>query len=381
MANLLTAGLAYDPYFYANAALEQLNKNLGISWFVYRDYEDEKGMEPGSTIQLRRPGTFTAASMPIAEGSAADILPDYLNIVLDQWKGVLMQLTDKELTYTREKIINEHVGPAAVGVADAIDQDVFSLYNRVPHIVADDATTPTNDFPNVRKAMFDNKVPDSMRFFAIDGVLQNRYEKEAVFYQANTGVDGAALQRDGFLGRKFGFDIFASQNAPTHTAGSITATAGALTDGAVTKGATSIVIDDATSLSGTVKAGDVLTIGTAKYTATADATAAGNSITISLSPAARADIADGTSVTFTQTSATSIGLAAHRNAFALVMAPLSTIGNAVGARMATVSDPVSSLTLRSRLWYTGGSAKVFVGIDSLWGKQALNPDMAVRLEI
>ena len=56
MANLLTAGLAYDPYFYANAALAQLNKKLGMAFFVHRDYEDEKGMEKGSTIQIRRPG-------------------------------------------------------------------------------------------------------------------------------------------------------------------------------------------------------------------------------------------------------------------------------------------------------------------------------------
>lgn len=380
MANLLTAGLAYDPYFYANAALAQLNKKLGMAFFVHRDYEDEKGMEKGSTIQIRRPGSFSAQSMPIAEGSAEDVLPEYSNIVLDQWEGVLFALTDKELTYTRDRVVEEHIDPAAIAVADSIDQGLAALYADVPHIVADDSSTPTNDFPNIRKEMFDNKVSDAARFYMIDGVLQSRYEKEAVFYQANTGVDGDLLQRDGFLVKKFGFDIFANQNSPAHTAGALTSTT-PITDGPDVKGATSLTVDE-TTLTGTLKKGDVVTVaGAGDYACTADATASGNAITFNISPPLRSAVGDGTAITWVQNSATSVGIAAQRNAFALVMAPLSTMGNALGARMATVSDPSTRLALRSRLWYTGGSAKVFVSIDALWGVKTLTADMAARLEI
>lgn len=380
MSNLLTAGLAYDPYFYANAALEQLWKALGMAAYVHRDYEDEKGLQPGSTIQIRRPGVMTAQSMPIAEASATDVTPEYLNMVLDQWKGSMFTLNDKELSYTREKVVDEHIAPAAVAVADAIDQTLAALYADVGWIVADDSSTPTNDFPNLRQKFFDNKVADRDRSYMIDGVLQNRYEKEATFYQANTGVDADKLQRDGYLTKKFGFDIFANQNSPTHSAGTVTGTP--ITNGTFAKGATSVDLD-AGSLSGDVNKGDVVEFaGDAQdYAITADATVSGNAVTVAVSPALQAALGDGVATTLTQTSATSVGLAWYKNAFALAMAPLSTMGNALGARMATVSDPITGITLRSRIWYTGGSAQVFVSIDALWGVRTLDPNMAVRLEI
>ena len=54
-------------------------------------------------------------------------MPDTVTVTLDQWWGVKFSLTDKELTYTKEQIITEHIRPAAYAVADKIDQSVAAL--------------------------------------------------------------------------------------------------------------------------------------------------------------------------------------------------------------------------------------------------------------
>lgn len=382
MANILTAGLAYDPYFYASAALEQLNKRLGMAAFIHRDFENEKGMEPGSVIRLRRPGKFAAQNMPIAEGSAADIVPDYLDLTVDQWKGVVFGLTDKELTFTRERVVNEHIDPAAIGVADAIDSSLQDLGLDVPWIVDDDGTTPINDFSNIKERLFLNLAPRAGDYFyQLDNVLQKRYEQQAVFYQANTGVDAETLQRDGFLGRKFGFIMFGNQNEVTYTTGSITLSSPTV-NGAHVKGATSLAIAGSAG-SGTATKGTVITItgDSQKYAITANVSVGASGFTASISPALAQAASGSEVVAFDQDAATSVGLAFRRNAFALAMAPLSTAGNGLGIRMATMADPITGLVLRTRLWGSGGLAKVFVGIDALWGRRTLDPNLAVRLQI
>jgi hypothetical protein len=61
------------------------------------------------------------------------------------------------------------------------------------------------------------------------------------------------------------------------------------------------------------------------------------------------------------------------------MAPLPNIGEQLGARVASVVDPVTGLALRSRMWYDGDKSTVKVGIDALWGVQVLDPNLAVRM--
>jgi hypothetical protein len=382
MANLLTAGLAYDPYFYASAALAQLNKRLGMAAFVHRAYEAEKGMEKGSTIRLRRPGKFVAQAMPIPEANAQDITPEYMDVTLSNWFGDVMGLTDKELSYTKEQVIAEHIDPLAIAMADKIDATLQALVLECPWSVAADGTTPINDFPNVRERFFLNLAPRiGDYYYQLDNVLQKRYEQQAVFYQANTGVDSETLQRDGFLGRKFGFTMYSNQNEPSYVTGTIALTS-PIVSGLQAKGSTTLVISGSTG-SGTATKGTIITItGDAqKYAITADVAVAAGGFTAAISPALQQDAPNSTVVSFDQTASSTIGAAFHRQAFALVMAPLSTVGNGLGIRMATMSDPITGLTLRTRVWASGGSAKVFVGIDALWGVKTLNPNLAVRIRI
>lgn len=374
MAN--TLGL-YDPLFYANEALIQLEKVLGMASHVHRGYEKDP-QQPGSIIKIRRPGTFVAQSMPVS--TPADILPDEVTVTLNRWFGVVFALTDQELTYTTEKIISEHIRPAAVALADKIDDDLCGLYADVPWFVEAQNPGAIVDFTSVRQVMFDNKVPNVPRFMMINGEREADYLALAAFHEADKSSDGAATQREGFLGRKFGYDIWANQNVKLHDPTPLAIT-GAVTSNARAVGDTTITLTAATSMTGTFKKGNTFSLaGVAqRFAAAADAVAAANAITVTLSEPVKVAISGGSVATLRELDRYA-NLAFHRNAFALAMAPLTQIGDGMGARIATSVDPITNLALRSRMWYEGKEAKTYIGIDALWGVKTLDPTLAVRLE-
>ena len=189
-------------------------------------------------------------------------------------------------------------------------------------------------------------------------------------------------QQRGSLGMKYAFETFSNQNvqiapnpAALATVVQLQLNAGAL------KGATQVVIKDSDAvLVGVVTKGDSFVIAgsTQRYAVTANATAAANLITLNITPPLVKDYATNDNVTLRQQAGKSENLGFHRAALALAMAPLSDAGNAIGARIATASDPVTNLSLRSSMWYVGDCAQIFVRIDALYGVKTLNPNMAVR---
>jgi hypothetical protein len=369
----------YNPIFYANEALIQLEKALGMANVVHRGYEPS-AQQKGSTISIKRPSSFTAQSMPIS--SAANITTEVVDITLDQWYGVVFALTDKELSHTKEVIIEDHIRPAAVANADKIDDTLCAQYIYVGEYF--DAADPgaITDFTGVRNIMFDNKVPLRPRSMMIDGEREADYLALDTFHEANKSADGDMAQREGFLGRKFGFDIFANQNVKTHVQGTVAAgdTAGSVT-GAHAVGVATLAIGDLTD-SQTVKAGDSFTIAgdSTVYAVTADATSSSSAISASISPTLQVATSGSEVVTFRATTTKlQENLAFHRNAFALAMAPLSDLGNQAGARIGIATDPITNIALRSRLWYEGKESAVYVGIDALWGVKTLDARLAVRM--
>lgn len=383
----------YDPNFYAAQALVQLEKALGMAGRVYRGY-DKNPQEYGSVINLRRPTYFTAQSMPISSASTSDLVADNVSITLDQWNGVQFALTDKELSYTQERIINEHIRPAASAVADKIDLTINALARGIPwYYVGQSAITTVADLPALRRRLFDNQVPLNDVALELSGEREQGFLSLDAFNRADASGSSDTQMR-GTLGRKFGFEIFANQNVQTQQAGgTFTVTGGALTvSAAITVGATSISLA-ASTCTGTLKIGDIVQIGhtgtdglsgaaltaTRNFVVSADATVTSNAITFTVRPQSRQTVASGTAAKITLgTTAKYDNLAFHRNCFALAMAPLPEVARRMGAQVSSLADPITGLALRVTVWYEGIDAKVYVRVDALWGVKILDEDMAVR---
>lgn len=377
----------YDPIFYAQEALIQLHKNLGLAARVHRGYEPTP-QQRGSTINITRPTVFQATTVnPSTGGTTQDLDPENVQLVLDTWKEVKFALTDKELSFTKDKIIEDHIGPAAYALADAIDQSIAAQIKAFPWYKAISASAPAvGDITAAKAVLADLKVPmvGGNIHFMIDSTLEAQLTALSAFAtQSGSGQAGIDTQLRGYLGTRYGMEFFMNQNVPAVTSGTAADTAGAM-NANTDAGATSIVCKSFTE-SQTIKAGDILAItGDAQqYVVTTDVTVGETTTTIAIFPALKQDVLADAVVTLKQPS-TSGGtknqnFLFHRNSIALGMATLSEIGNNIGARIATVADPVTGLTLRSRIWYDGEYSKVKVSLDALWGVKVLDPNMGVRV--
>lgn len=374
MANNL--GL-YDPIFYAQEGLAALEKALGMAGAIFRGY-DRDPQDKGSTISINRPGTFVAQDAP---STAQDVNPGQLQIQLNFWKEVKFALTDKELTFTKEKIINDHIRPAAYALALDVDSNLVGLARDVPWFI--DVTNPAGvaDITAARKILFNNGVlmDENDLYMMIDGQLESEFLNLPAFSQAQgAGQTGVDTQVRGTLGRKFGFNVFANQNVRTHVAGVAADAVGALS-GAHAAGATTVTFNGVTA-AGTFKRGDsfVLAGNTQRYVFAADATADGTGLVTgaAIFPALVQAYANGVVLTASLVNHVQ-NLAFHRNFAALAMAPLSRAGADLGARIETVADPITGLAIRSRVFYVGDTSRVYVALDILYGLKTLDPNMAV----
>jgi hypothetical protein len=383
MANTLGA---YNPIFYAQEALIQLEKSLGIASRIHLGYDQERrAFDRGETINIRRPASFTAQDAPVT--APGDFVTETVSITLAFWREVKFKLTDKELTFTGQRIIDEHIRPAAVALADDIDQKLAALIIQVPWYVKEaNAQAPGKsvaDITGPRKVLFDNKAPleEGRLHFMVGGAMEKELLELSNFTQwQGSGPSGEMAQRRGSLGMRYGFEFFANQNAPTYTGSTTTDYAGAVDLVAgYPIGATTVHIDSMASAD-LLKKGDIVKFANhaQQYVLTADAQLATNEADINIFPALKAAVVNAETLLYTK--GTGIQQTAfHRNFAALVTAPLSELGNELGARIASVQDPITGLSLRSRLYYDGVNSAVHVALDVLYGVQILDPNLAVRL--
>lgn len=376
----------YDPIFYANEALIALNKALGMAGRVHRGY-DPAPQQRGSVINITRPASFEATDVNTSTGGTTQgVVTENIPVTLDTWKEVKFALTDKELTFTKDRIIADHITPAAYALADAIDQSLVKLANKIPWYDTFSGTVVVDDVLKARKALFDNRAPMSDLHFMVDGAVESALLGLSAFSTSDgAGTVGVDTQLRGSIGTRYGMEFFANQNVENFTSGTATDLSGALNANAAA-GATSIVIKSLTAES-TFKAGDIVVItgDPQPYTITEDVTlgAAETSATFGIFPALKKAATADAVVTIKLPAGSGAtkaqNIAFHRHAFALAMAPLSDMAGMLGAQVGTAVDPVTNLTVRSRIWYDGDHSTVKIGLDALWGVQVLNPNLAVRM--
>lgn len=373
----------YKPEFYANQALIWLKKKLGMAIAVNRSYEAERrAFGIGQYVNIKKPSLFTAQDAP---SSAQNLDTGSVQIDLSFHREVKFVVSDKEFAYTGERIVRDHIMPAAYTLAADIDTKLAALYKSIPWRFALNSTpgSVVADITGPYKMLFDNQVPmnpDDM-YYMIDGELQQGFQGLANFTQwQGSAQEGVNAQLSGSLGRRYGLNIFANQNVQAHTKGTYVLTTGPLElVGAHSAGATSISVD-ATSVAGTLVAGDSFVIegNTQRYVATATATFSGNAATISIFPALVQAYSDNADVTVAIDTTTAENLAFHRDAFALIVAPLPDGLQALGTQMTTVIDPVTGISIRATIYPMPDASELRVKLDVLYGVKCLNPNLAVR---
>ena len=395
MANTLGV---YDPIFYANLALEQLEMQLGITSRIHLGYEKERSVKTkGQVISIRRPANFTVQNAPIAAASVRDFETESVNITLDQYKEVKFAVTDQEFAYTGEQLISEHIAPQMRAMADYIDNDVHDLVTTgfgTQYVQATE--TPGSivvaDLLGARKLLGENGVPldDGNLFCGLDHASEATLLGLSQFSQfQGAGLEGVSTQKRGLLGTKYGMEFFVASQAGgrTYTAGDLGRAAGDsllavdLAAGYL-PGAKSILCDAGTGVED-VHPGDMVTFAghPNHYTIASQAPVATNHITLVLKEGLVKEVVDDEVVTVfgSESTATDPLPIFHRNALGIATAPLpSNLPNQLGAKVATVMSK-DGIALRSRLYYDGHASAVYVSIDILYGLAVLNSMYGCKL--
>jgi hypothetical protein len=239
------------------------------------------------------------------------------------------------------------------------------------------------------KALFNNKVPmqdQSMLHMMVDGTAQADLQVLLAPFTM-TGNDQSAL-RNGTLGRVAGLEFFANQNTPTNngsspfSAGAVTVNGvNAINAGTTDFGKTGTVSIAKITNAHNLLAGDIITIAgdTQQYVVTADTTLIIGNTTVPIAPALQKATVGAEAVTLVAGGV--LNFAFHRNAIALATAPLSELGGELGGcRIATVTDQVSGIALRSRVYYMPDSSDVRVALDILYGFTVLDRALGMRLK-
>lgn len=397
----------YNPLFYANEALIHLQNALGLANRVHRGYDEERrtfGL--GDTITIRKPSIFEVKDAPSA---AQDLQTENVDIKLDQWKEVKFKVSDKEYAYTGQRIIDEHVEPAAYALADYIDSVLaqhtlevkgFAQPNNLLAIEGSDIT-------RVRKEQFMMGVPlrDAANMhLMVGGATEAAFLADPAFsQQQGAGDTGVTTQIQGTLGRKYGYEVFANQNTVlqgvtavgddnvsvdadiTRGQTALGAVSGYVNDSMYPKGqilqmrnvansrdgrAQRFVADDALTASGGGQVPAFNAVEPATYDISDSETGQRQATVL--------DIVDP--AVLPTVSEAEHNLAFHRNFAAFAMARLPDSAMVLpGVNVASVQDPVTGLSLRARIFYEGNSSEIYVALDVLFGTKLLDGNLGARL--
>lgn len=355
----------------ARQALPRLIENLVFPNLVYRDFSNDFHKK-GDEIQIRKPPILEAKEFDPSAGVEPQELDDSnsVTVKLNKIASVDVDIQAVEGALNIDDLNRQFIEPAAAALAQKINSDGLELYKDVPYVSGTAGTTPgsLDDLAAVRRVLNQNRVPVSGRVAVWDTEADAKFTTIPAIVNAEKSGTTAAL-REGSIGRIFGLDNYMSQAVKTHAAGSLSA---AVKPKAATgKGAVSLTLS-ASSVTGSLKKGDVLTILNDTYVVTADAAAESNEITVPIYPALKKDVTTATAVTITGDH--TANLAFNPFAFAFVTRPL--------VQPSGVESYVTSyngLSLRVVKGYDMKYKKEMLSMDVLYSYATVYPEMAVRV--
>lgn len=373
MANTLT-NLIPDVY----TALDVVSRELvGALPGVTRDASADR-LASNQTIRVSQaPTNTTSAYTPaMSVPSAVDQTIANASLTLSKNKYAAFSWTGEEsyAVDTGPGFLNIKQGQIAQAfrvLVNEMENDVCdTLANFASRAYGTAGTTPfastLGDSAQVRKILDDNGAPMSGRSLIINTAAGAALRTLGQLTKANESGTAMTL-RDGELLNLHGFSVRESAQINDNTAGT---GASYLLNGALAVGDTTVTVDTG---SGTILAGDVVTIGSHKYVV---ATAlSGGSFTIS-APGIRAVVADNTAITVNATSSRNLAFSSD----AIVLAtrlPIFPREGDLSIDNEVITDPRTGISFDLRVY--PGDGMVLYRIHALWGYKVIKPAHAAIL--
>lgn len=362
-----------------------LREQIGFIPAVWQNMEASQAAY-GQTIQYPIVPTMVAedaspdcCDFPCADGDTwgvGSMTLNYNRRVNFCWSGEDDAAIRNSYNYNADNMRGQTVQQAVRALVNEVEVSIANTAYNAAQVYTPASTTlfstqadNLKDLTLIRKALIDNNTPDDGDLHLIMNTLSGAQVRNLYnVTRANENASNSTL-RTGNLLEMMGFGLHESKFANSNRTGG-TGT-GYLVNhgGGYAIGATSIVLDTG---SGTILPGDVVTIGSYKYTVVSY-----GSNTLVLNQGLRAAVADDAAVTVT-TGSYSGQLAMHRRAIVLATrAPYIQGGRDRATNRDYITDPMSGLTLMVSE-YPGYRANSWE-LSLVWGVKMVKPEMAVYI--
>ena len=363
----------------ARQALPRLIENLVFPNLIYKDYSNDYEVGKGATIQVRKPVVLTASDFDASTGvTAQDVTETSVEVTLDKLATVDVEFGAVARATNVDDLNRLFIEPASVALAEKINSDGLALYKDIKQTVGTAGTTPDglDDFANAAKVLDNAKVPTALRRGVWDAEAMAKFRQIGDIVNAEKSGATEALRR-GSIGNIFGIDNYMAQGVKksggTALSAGGTGATGVKIKTAVTADDDIVLVSNAYAsgtLTGAVKAGDIVTIDGKNYIVKSDATAASNELAITLTENITVSANAAASVITANTN----NLVFHESAFAFVTRPLIA---PTGVESYTTS--YNGISLRVTRGYNMQYKKEMLSMDVLYGYKTMYPEMAVRV--
>jgi len=293
-----------------------------------------------------------------------------VNVPLSSWNEAPFYMTDKDMLEVQQDKLPGVVEAALASIVSTIDTDILTAAD-VGCGLADDQGgaifAAIGDVIQPGTLLNRNKVARAARSCVFDSTAEAALLAMTQFtsadYQTSFPMETGMVGPEPKLGMQWWMD----QNVQTHTCGTSSAKA-VNRSGGYAAGTKVLTVDGG---SGTMLAGDVVTIGSYNYGV---ASLAGTVLT--LNQGLVAAVADNDTITLIDPSSThTANIAMARDAIVFCSRPFQSSNSAIASQ--TISDPVSGLSLR--LEVTREHKRDRWSIDCLYGTKVVRPEGVIKI--
>lgn len=379
MANTLT-NLTPDLY----EALDVVSRELvGLIPSVSRDSSIERAalnqtvrsfVAPASSAASISPGQLPPNTGDQTIGNKTITISKAYQVPV-RWNGEEQKGMNNGPGYNN--ILRDQFAQAMRTLCNTIEADLASLFYKASRGVGPAGTTLFDaanykDIANVRKILVDNGAPTSDMSLVLNTVAGAAFRGNAQYYGANTAGSDSFL-RQGELMNIHGMNVRESGQMVSQTAG--TASSATTDNAGYAVGDTVLTL--ASAGTGTIKAGDVITItgdaSGASYVVLSGDTDVSNGGTITLgAPGLRGTLSAATHA-ITVNSSTDKNMAFSRNAIHLVTrAPAVPAEGDTAEDSMIIQDPRSGLAFDVRMYKE--YRQVHYEVSIAWGYEVIKPE-------
>ena len=266
----------------ADKMLEFFDGLSEIGSVVNRDYESEfmaTKQSVGQTIYVEKPPRFVTQDGPTIT-SIQDMNVGKIPVVINKWKTVPVKLNGLDLNFNAKQFdiwADKYLKPIVSPLANAVDIDLFGLYNQIYNFAGTPATGPTtyDVIANAKEILDYTNTPQEDRVLFLNPTAERRLTNGigaasgTIMFNPQRQVGDMVMS--GFPFKIAGFEPRSGNNVATHTSGtaraiaaSTTASGGGLQMAARVAGAgqlgSLLNVDEMNDVTNTFVKGDIITI-------------------------------------------------------------------------------------------------------------------------